>query len=256
MAAPLNARPGMLLDPGAPINSGLVGWWPMWEGAGGKCLDISGKNNHGTLTNGPLWAGGGLKFDGVDDHVIAPLVSSKVNDFSFAFWLNVKVASDNRGAVFFNGSGANGYGFFAGSVDGTTTTEFVFLAQSLYWQNTNVGWTQNAWHHIVATLDSSNVWRLYKDGALVFTSSPKTVLNTPTVDTTLGAEAAGAQTVDHSLDNVRMFDRVLSADEVRRLYVNPNAGLWTPDYARYYVAAAAGGADVRNHIIPAYYRAA
>src|SRR3989344_3353473 len=145
----------------AVSNLGLVGYWSMNEGTGTVAGDGSGNGNRGILTNGPTWVDGkrgkAINFDGGDDYVDASLVSSKTNNFSFAFWLKVEVTSDTRGTVFFNGSGTNGYGFVAGSTDGGNTATFFFLAQSIYWLNTSVGWTPNAWQHIVGTLVASNV---------------------------------------------------------------------------------------------------
>src|SRR3989344_2491526 len=205
-----------------PTNLGLVGYWSMNEGAGTVAGDGSGNGNRGILTNGPTWVDGkrgkAINFDGGDDYVDASLVSSKTNNFSFAFWLKVEVTSDTRGTVFFNGSGTNGYGFVAGSTDGGNTATFFFLAQSIYWLNTSVGWTPNAWQHIVGTLDASNVWRLYRNGNLVFTSVAQSALNTPTIRTTLGAESSGGSSIAHSFDEVRVYNRALSAAEIQALY--------------------------------------
>lgn len=33
----------------------ILGYWPLWEGAGGKAWDVSLYENHGTLENGPTW---------------------------------------------------------------------------------------------------------------------------------------------------------------------------------------------------------
>jgi hypothetical protein len=56
-------------------TDGLVGWWKFDEGSGAVAYDSSGNGNDGNLTNGPTWTagkiGGALSFDGVDDHVIA-----------------------------------------------------------------------------------------------------------------------------------------------------------------------------------------
>ena len=85
------------------INEGSVGWWPIWEGAGGKCLDTSGKNNHGTLANGPVWADG-LKFDGTDDYVNAGGAGNFTNtDFSIAF-SSYDIANASDGQVYIQGA--------------------------------------------------------------------------------------------------------------------------------------------------------
>ncbi len=207
-----------------PVGSGLIGYWTFDSPTikGSTVIDNSGSGNTGTLVAGPSVVMGkinqALKFNGTTQYVKIPLVSSQINNFTFAFWLKVDVTSDTRGGIFFNGSGSNGYGFFAGSSDGGNTTTFHFLAQSVYWQNTSIGWTQGKWHHIVGSLNSSNVWQLYKDGVLVFTSAPRANLNTPTVNTLLGSED-GASSVTHNLDDPRIYNRALSAAEVTQLYV-------------------------------------
>jgi hypothetical protein len=54
---------------------GLVGYWSFDEGSGLTAYDYSGKGNEGTLVNGPVWESSGcmsgecLQFDGVDDWV-------------------------------------------------------------------------------------------------------------------------------------------------------------------------------------------
>lgn len=42
-----------------PLAQGLVGAWPMWEGAGGTVYDATGRGNNGTLngTDKPYWVG-------------------------------------------------------------------------------------------------------------------------------------------------------------------------------------------------------
>lgn len=58
---------------GAVNDTGLVGHWTFDEGSGTTAYDRSGNGNDGTLTNGPTWTtgqlGGALSFDGVNDYV-------------------------------------------------------------------------------------------------------------------------------------------------------------------------------------------
>jgi N-acetylneuraminic acid mutarotase len=52
---------------------GLVGWWKFDEGSGTVAYDSSGNGNDGNLMGGPTWTtgkiGGALKFDGVNKYV-------------------------------------------------------------------------------------------------------------------------------------------------------------------------------------------
>jgi len=56
-----------------PSLVGPVGYWPFDEGSGETANDLSGNGNHGTLVAGPKWVngrfGGALEFDGADDQV-------------------------------------------------------------------------------------------------------------------------------------------------------------------------------------------
>src|SRR5262245_9330812 len=51
----------------------LVGYWNFDEGIGLTAIDLSGNNNTGVLSNGPLWTdgkfNGAVSFDGVDDYI-------------------------------------------------------------------------------------------------------------------------------------------------------------------------------------------
>ncbi len=53
----------------ADITSGLVGYYPLNEGAGDTAYDMSGYGHNGTLHNGVTWldrgfTGGGINVDG------------------------------------------------------------------------------------------------------------------------------------------------------------------------------------------------
>ena len=71
-----NAQPplGAVPNKSHNLSKGLVGHWLMNEGGGIRAHDVSGFNNHGTLTNGPSWkqgrkSGSSLSFDGANDYV-------------------------------------------------------------------------------------------------------------------------------------------------------------------------------------------
>ena len=59
--------------PSSEIRKNLLGYWSLEDGKGTVAQDLSGRNNHGTLKNGPSWnpsgADKGLSFDGNNDYV-------------------------------------------------------------------------------------------------------------------------------------------------------------------------------------------
>jgi hypothetical protein len=92
---------GNPVNPLAPLNRGLVGWWlnlPS-RGKGNTVFDLCGKY-HGTLTNGPTWSGalgrpggfGAVTFDGSNDYItlgVAPaaLKFTAISPFSISAWV-------------------------------------------------------------------------------------------------------------------------------------------------------------------------
>ena len=59
---------GILPNKSCPLSRGLVGYWPMLEGTGGKISDLSNNGNIGELTGTALWSsglfGGCVDYDG------------------------------------------------------------------------------------------------------------------------------------------------------------------------------------------------
>ncbi len=236
MATPRNARPGMLLDPGAPINRSLVGWWPMWEGAGGKTLDISGNGKDATLTNGAFFLDG-VSCDGGDDQVTADLITSATSNVTMCAWVWPRVLpAGNR--IMLNGTGGdNGWSMSisqdhiyggAGDIFGGVVESYEFVRS---------GWVvpNQKWSFLLITI-KNYTWRFYANGDFII---QKTAANLPKTPTT-GSKVVNV--LDGRISNARIFNRIISDDEIQRLYIDPNAGLWVPDITRYYIPAAAGGA--------------
>ena len=240
--------PGTPLDPSNPINRGLVGWWPMWEGAGGKTLDISGNNNHGTLTNGPLWAGGGLSFDGANDYIAAGGADIPP-PATMAAWVYLNARSGIGAPVFgksnnYNSFRAEQYGSDAVGITIAGVVDAVFSSP---------GYTVplQTWTLLATNILSGTAANLYVNGR--FSGSLTVSSGLVGWRDRIGADSANF--INGRVSNPRVWSRTLSAGEHAQLYVNPNIGLWVPDITRYYIPAA-GGADVRSHIIPAYMRIA
>ena len=272
MNAPF-AIPGTPLDPANPINQGLVGFWPIWEGAGGKTRDISGGNNHGTLTNDPLWSGGGLKFDGTNDYVNAGTMEafgSQIKNSSF-FFVFRKTGTDiaaltgafNTGAVTGfsvevneDQNGTNVAGKFRVFVRDDANSILVFA------NTTAVSPNDGDWHTLTiivgGTVATSAIiydgWilPLTGGGGLGTTSN----FAFPLLIGARGNRATPDLFFPGSISGARLWSRTITTDEALRLHQNPNIGLWVPDTARYRATPAAGAADVRSHIIPAYMRIA
>lgn len=250
---PAQNIPGLMLDRAHPLSRGLVGWWPINEGAGERVNDISGNGEHGKAINVVQsatagWTGGPLgrafRFDGSDDYIECntPLKTSLAGPMSISLWVN---PPDRSGyymlATKTTASPANpfqmhlrltsGYVFFgrgtdAGANDETSNTTAPPL---------------NQWSHIVVTsTNAGGNWsnRFYQNGSLNSTQTGGTAIADDTTSVLRFGRRGDGNYSKCATANIRIYNRVLSASEVAQLYADPLAGALAPvSAARYFVPA-------------------
>jgi hypothetical protein len=214
------------------LDAGLVAHWAFEEGSGTTASDSSGNNNHGTLVNGPTWTagkiGGALNFDGNDDYVNVRNSTTldqglENNGFSVAAWVKydafyADVQNDDAAIV-----EKDGDRFMLG-LQGTGNNEPRFRLTSTYSSVTISGapLATGTWYHFVGTYDG-NQMRLYRDAvaiANVFTAG--TVSMSP-ADLHIGLRSAAGANVDGVIDEVRLYNRALTLEEVQALYQQANS---------------------------------
>jgi hypothetical protein len=207
-----------ILDP----HPGLVGWWRFDEGAGNIVSDSSGHGNDGTVY-GATWVDGkhgkALSFDGVEDHV-------KVNnhatlqitgDLTIAFWVNTTSLSAAMVPVDKHWAGeyfakilATGALRFAHGAPGNAEELTVLPAGSI---------TAGSWIHIAVVRNTSTTQlTAYKNGVA---GSPVSYTKTPTASTQdvyIGMEDAAYNPFYGAIDEVRIYNRALSQDEIQTLF--------------------------------------
>ncbi|MEI6346150.1 MAG: LamG domain-containing protein [bacterium] len=203
------------------MNTGLVGYWtfdaPDTSFVSNTVTDKSGSGNTGTMISmatstsrvlGKL--GQALSFDGVAKYISLPNLDRQA-PLSIAFWTKrgrTGQASDN---IIGGSCGSWGIGFNANNTLFLTNT-CVNVANS-----TGTIADTTKWHHVVVTYDGSNA-RFYFDGAL--DSSPvyaSGTFNSSAVAYTIGRVNVTAY-YKGSLDDVRVYSKVLSQREVTTLY--------------------------------------
>ena len=204
------------------ITDGLVGYWT-FDGkdmAGGKALDKSGNGNHGSpvsiatstfYTSGKI--GQGLKFDGVDDKVTVPLTATlNPSSITVAFWANVPsyIGSTNN-AIVELGSSVNN--FRVRDTSGKWQLLTNGAVNTLSGTANSLAYDQ--WIHWVFIANSSGL-SIYKNGvlnasnAIAYTAGANAIWN-------LGSSGFYNR---QTLDDVRIYNRALSATEIRQLYNN------------------------------------
>jgi peptidoglycan hydrolase-like protein with peptidoglycan-binding domain len=210
-------------------GSGLVAHYTFDEGSGATAGDSAGSNT-GTLVNGPTWVagriGGGIQFDGVDDSVTAgsPVVlSPSTGDFSISMWLKLSELPAFGDTLIDDSQTASSDDFkiytstsnrFAGQFrDGATTVSANDAVDALVS-------TVNKWKHYVLLRSGTSVF-FYRDGVLINSSSNAGLVDIDTdgsFNFTIGsAVTGGSSSIPGTIDDVRVYNRALSATEITQL---------------------------------------
>ncbi|MDP6575217.1 MAG: SdrD B-like domain-containing protein, partial [Candidatus Peribacteraceae bacterium] len=217
------------------FDNGLVGYWKFDEGGGTVARDSSANGNDGTLTNmdGDDWvdvkAGTGttnfynayaLDFDGTNDFVDAGNQSVyEIQTFAISTWFKTSTSGFRYFASEYE-SDANSWYIRINSNNTATFHAAGKKATSSATVNDGV------WHHAVGVKDAVNDYtKLYLDGSEVGTNteSPLTFDSTTFKIGILTTGPLGP--FDGLIDDVRMYNRALSASEVANLNSgNPSTG--------------------------------
>lgn len=217
----------------ARMDNGLVGYWHFDEGTSTLARDASGNANTGTLTNGPTWqsgtsckAGSCLSFDGVNDYVNLPnsdLYDFGVDvDFTISFWAKRNGAGDTTTPAFI-GHGATSGTSIGYNIRLTATDDLIFqMGNGVARINTtynNAFQNLGEWHHVAVSADRDGNALMYYDGAHVTTLNISTfnVAMTNSVNL-IGSWTTGNNRFNGSIDEVRFWNRALSAPEILAHY--------------------------------------
>ena len=207
---------------------GCVGAWSPSLGPTGLTLrDWSKYGNHGTLTNGPVFAPSvgryAILFDGSNDYVS---LGSPITAYPFsvsAWWYPTDMTVFS--AIFaISAAGGNDRRWTMEMRNNTEGNVLALTAQSAptYSQtNSTASCVVNTWQHCAAVFTSATSRTIYLRGG---NSATGTTSVTPSgIDTTaIGrlvnvTNPSGALYAKGSIDDVMLFNRALSASEVLRL---------------------------------------
>lgn len=208
-----------------PGIMGLIAYWSFDEGSGGTAYDTSGKNNNGTIT-GPTYgldrfgvAGKALAFDGADDFVsVADSADMRMTTGgTFAFWVYQTSMTSSPRIIdkSTDTSSTNGYFFF---LNGKANVRANGSSDASSGNNTP---PLNTWSFLVATFDASGK-KVYMNGADVTASGGSNTVLPPNVagEIRVGNRAGATdRPFAGRMDDSRVFNRALSANEVRSLYL-------------------------------------
>lgn len=244
---------------GQVVTSGLVAHWTFDSGTiqGSTVQDVSGNGRNGTMQMGAAPLNGCMQFDGVDDRVELPNLDRQT--FTFAGWVRKDgIGLGTPTIMISRNNGGIGIGYIrlgspnlapgaspgvisvspAGGTPGVTVNE---IPKS----QTQIG-SGESFHHITATFNGLTT-KIYIDGVL------DSATNLPiTYDSNGGTYLLGwrdtvpagyISALKGLMDDVRMYDRVLTQSEITQLSqiapscaantsIGPSTGLlghWTYD---------------------------
>jgi hypothetical protein len=215
------------------LTDGLVGFWS-FDGSDvdlsdstAEVKDVSGKNNDGDAKKGAKPAigklGQGYEFDGSDDYVeiLTPSGLSSSDSFTVTAWVDGASQSDNTRIVNYGNTSANQGGFILGQTSSGKIRAYTDAGGGSWNQITgNTSFDDGNWHLIVMTYNGSTDTRqLYLDGEKDG-SETHGYDNSPSnpgisLGNRLDSQSEGQKGV---VDNVRIYDRALSASEIDKLY--------------------------------------
>jgi hypothetical protein len=203
----------------------LVGWWKFDETTGKNAADSSGKNHHGTLEGGASFdtlstsgrIGGAIKFEGKDDCIrIAGwkgVCGQKAR--TIAAWIK---ASAPSGAIISWGTEEPGkmwtFGYVRGRIGVVPKGGYYYMKAETH---------DDTWHHVAVVLQEASPPNLHDHVKLFKDGEPAEVhdiglLDLWPIDTGDKLDVVIGKRFKGLIDDLRVYDRVLSEDEINALF--------------------------------------
>jgi hypothetical protein len=214
----------------ADITSGLVGYWKLDDGIGTTAVDSSGRGNHGTLVGSPIWTtsgadvrigNGSLYFDyteaGVSDYVdCGDQPDFDITDnITLAFWVKCSAFTVRYQYFFSKDIGQGGYSIIRAAETRNLRVVFNGLGGQYYATGTR-DIDDGQWHHIAASYDNATgIVAFYTDGELDVAEAASGDLATNDLSLSIGGR--DVRLSSSFMDDVRIYHRTLSADDLREL---------------------------------------
>ncbi len=210
------------------VTWGRVAYWKMDEDTW-SVKDSSGQNNNGTSIDGVLYNSSAvfnssLTFDGIDDVVTLPASLINVGEsVTISAWFNSNNITAQDGIIESLDSSYHGYymGFETGSADQVrcyfenNDTDSLTVIATTVLENNN-------WYHTLCSYDGSTL-RIYLNGNEQDSGALTGNISLGEIPR-IGAYDEGSDTnFNGSIDEVAIWNRTLSAEEIKNLYLR---GAW------------------------------
>ncbi|MBL7187566.1 MAG: discoidin domain-containing protein [Phycisphaerae bacterium] len=212
---------------GVSAQADLIAHWPMDEGAGAIVADVSGGYD-GSIEGNVVWTegkiGSALKFPGVQgNNVNVGNVAINIgSNFTLACWIKISEVSSfhdilakgpkdpGHYELYLNGSGTGG----GGRLKGGAAAYIPDLGD--FWSSIKVD--DDTWHHIAWTYDGTTV-TCYVDGGdtgIKTWAVPGRSVVAESEEFRIGSLASSANPFGGTIDDVRIYDTALPAEEIQQ----------------------------------------
>jgi len=219
----------------ADINDGLIGWWMLDEGTGTTVADSSGAGHDGFFVDStPEWVPGmygkALKFDGTDKVEIPDHQDFHLTDsMSVALWMQPEAEQTNSAKLFIKQK--TGQYPYSLQYDDTAQGLFATInASTRYDTAPHIPNFPGEWAHMCFTFDGS-ILILYKDGEEVASVGTTGQLQQNDLSLSIGCRLDYDQNFNGIIDDVRLFNRALTPEEIKLFMVPPVAAVTDPSPA-------------------------
>jgi len=208
------------------VRDGLVGRWSFEEGKGDIVLDSSSGALNGTVA-GASWTAetpdgstSALDFDGVDDQIDMGTFDLGGTALSIALWMRADDFDQMDGRLVSKAEGVQDedHYWMVSTIEQDGQFRLRFRLKTSGATTTLIAGSgplsPNEWTHVVAVYDGSEMY-LYKDGVPVGSTAKTGAVDTnPLVPVAFGDQPGGNRPFDGLLDEVRLYGRALSQEEI------------------------------------------
>lgn len=202
------------------VDDTLVLHFTFDEGNGDEVLDDSMYLNHGEIKGNPKWVDGksgkALEFDGVGDSVLVQNADS-LNikaALTMEMWVNAGASAEiKHSGIEKGGWEAGGYSLYP-VYEGGTVIQFFDLPPACGDAGIRGSNIAGNWHHLVGTWDGKDIF-LYIDGEVAKSGACEGELKSSVQPVYIGSRLGGERFLTGTVDEVRIYNRALTQDEVK-----------------------------------------
>lgn len=207
---------------------GLVNYFAFDENTGTVAYDGTANAAQATLSGGASWTTGKINsavyFDGVNGAATIPYTSMPLTSGHLTVSGWVKVASTNPSAPYQLitdrriDSSNSGFSISVSKANGSIAASSTFNGVAYTTSTNGYAVTDGQWHYFAYTVDGQYI-NMYLDGVRRGYTPYSGTLDMPGIDVRV------AGTLNGSIDELKYFDRALSAQEVSTAYAAQSGGV-------------------------------